>query len=249
MGIIVEDITFKSNGHTLKGRTYQPAGEERHPAVAICHGYPGDTKNMDLAEELALNGIATLVFYYQGAWVSEGKYRFSNLVPSTVEAVKYLKSLPYVDPERVGLVSHSMGAVPLTNVMSEDTSIKTGVLMSPAGDISKWLAEDIIDNIFTIFVEMAKGKLDYEPLEEYKEDMIKAAKELNPIDKIVKIQAPIMITVGSADTVTHPDEVQKLYEKATPPKKWALVDKADHGFSEHRILLHEKVLSYLEENL
>jgi dipeptidyl aminopeptidase/acylaminoacyl peptidase len=116
MGIKVENITFESSGYKLKGRTYKPEGDGKYPAVAICHGYPGDTKNMDLAEELALNGIAVLVFYYQGAWGSEGTYRFSNLVSSTECAVKYLKSLPFVDRERVGLVSHSMGAVPLTNV-------------------------------------------------------------------------------------------------------------------------------------
>ena len=109
MAIIVEDITFKSNTHELKGIIYRPAEESRYPAVAICQGYPGDTKNMDLAEEIALNEIVVLVFYYQGAWGSEGTYRFSNLAPSTVDAVRYLKSLSFVDPERVGLIAHSMG--------------------------------------------------------------------------------------------------------------------------------------------
>ncbi len=249
MAIIVEDTTFKSKHQSLKGRTYRPAKEGRHPAVAICHGYPGDTKNMDLAEELALNGIVVLVFYYQGAWGSEGTYRFSNLAPSTVDAIKYLKSLSFVDPERVGLISHSMGAIPLTNVMSSDKTIKTGVLMSPASDISKWLAEGVIDNIFNIFLSMANGKLAYGDKEEYKANMMEAAGKLNPMDKVAEIEASIMVTVGSADNVTHPDDCKALYEKATPPKKWALIDGADHGFSDHRILLQEKVLEWLKENL
>ena len=249
MAIIVEDITFKSRGHNLKGRTYRPAEDGKYPAVAICHGYPGDTKNMDLAEELALHGIAALVFYYQGAWGSEGTYRFDNLVSSTEDAVKYLKKQSYVDTARVGLVSHSMGAVPLSNVMSKDKSIKAGVLMSPASDISKWLAEDVIDNIFTRFAGMAKGKLAYGDDAEYKQNMINAAGTLNPMDKVADIEAPILIIVGSGDHVTLPEDCKALYEKATPPKSWSLVDGADHGYSEHRIPLQEKVVEWLTENL
>jgi len=249
MAIIVDNITFKSNNHSLKGRTYRPEQEGKHPAVAICHGYPGDTKHMDLAEELALNGIIVLVFYYQGAWGSEGTYRFSNLEPSTVDAVSYLKSLSYVDSERVGLVSHSMGAIPLTNVMSRDKTIKTGVLMSPASDISKWLTKELLDNIFPMFLGIAKGKLAYGKEEEYKADMSRAASDLNPMDKVASIEAPIMITVASADNLAPPEDSKALYEKAIPPKKWVLIDGADHDFSEHRIVLQKKVLEWLKENL
>ena len=249
MAIKVEDIKFKSGEYSLKGRTYKPAKEGKYPAVAICHGYPGDTKNMDLAEELALNGIAVLVFYYQGAWGSEGVYRLTKLAQSTVDAVKYLKAQPFVDPVRVGLVSHSMGTVPLTNVMSADKSIKTGVLMSPASDISRWLAPQVIDNIFNRFVEMAKGKLAYGDSDEYKADLIKVAETQNPMDKVDRIEVPILVTVGSADTVTIPEDCKALYEKATPPKKWALIDGADHSFTEHRLILQEKVLEWLKENL
>jgi hypothetical protein len=45
---------------------YRPEGRARRLVVAICHSYPGDTINMDLA----LNGMVTLVFFYQGAWGS-----------------------------------------------------------------------------------------------------------------------------------------------------------------------------------
>lgn len=249
MAIKVEDIRFKSGEHTLMGRAYRPLKDGKYPAVAICHGYPGDTKNMDLAEELALKGIAVLVFYYQGAWGSEGIYRFSNLTSSTVDAVKHLKAQPYVDAVRVGLISHSMGAVPLTNVMSEDESIKTGVLMSPASDISKWLAPEVIDNIFNRFRGMAEGKLAYGESDEYKADMMRAAETLNPMDKVADIKAPILITVGSSDNVTTPEDCRELYERATPPKKWALIDGADHSFTEHRLILQEKVLEWLRENL
>ena len=249
MAIIVENITFKSNNLSLKGRIYRPVKEEKKPAVAICHGYPGNTKNMDLAEELAFNGIVALVFYYQGAWGSEGIYRFSNLIPSTVDAVSYLKSLSYVDPTRVGLVSHSMGAIPLTNVMSRDKTIKTGVLISPASDISKWLTKEVLDNIFPIFLGIAEGKLAYGDGKEYKKDMSKVASDLNPMDIVASIEAPIMIIAASADNLAPPEDSKALYEKATSIKKWVLIDGADHDFNDHRVVLQKKVLEWLRENL
>ena len=51
----LQNIEFPSGDITLLGRLYKPEGRTKRPAVAICHGFPGDTKNMDLAEELALN--------------------------------------------------------------------------------------------------------------------------------------------------------------------------------------------------
>ena len=140
MTIQVSDITIKNNQQKLKGRIYKPNKKGKYPAVAICHGYPGDTKNMDLAEELALNNIVVLIFYYQGAWGSTGTYRFANLTPSTQTAIRYLKSLDIVDSTRIGLISHSMGALPLTKIMSKDQSIKTGVYMAPASHLPVPLA-------------------------------------------------------------------------------------------------------------
>ena len=249
MAIQVKDVTFQSDKHKLKGRIYRPEKDGKYPAVAICHGYPGDTKNMDLAEELAINDIAVLIFYYQGAWGSEGTYKFSNLAPSTVDAVKYLKAQPYVDTERVGLISHSMGALPITKVMAEDKTIKTGVLMSPASNISRWLIPEAMDTILPIFLGMAEGKLAYGSAEEYKANMLEAGKTLNPMDRIADIEAPILVVVGSADTVTVPEDCKALYEKATPPKKWAIIDGADHSYTEHRLILQDKVLEWLKENL
>ena len=124
-GITVENIMILHGTIKLKGRIYRAGGEGRKPSAIICHGYPGDIKNMDLAEELALNGYNVLVFYYSGAWGSEGTYRFRNLTPSTKSALDWLIEQPYVDTSRVTLISHSMAALPLTNLMSIDDRIKT----------------------------------------------------------------------------------------------------------------------------
>ncbi len=244
-----ENVEFPSGGNTLIGRIYIPEGRAKKPAVAICHGYPGDTKNMDLAEELALNGIVTLVFYYQGAWGSGGKYSLTKLETGAKDAVAYLRTLPYVDPKRVGLVSHSMGALPLSKTMSLDPTIKTGVLMSPASDTATMAAKEKMDGTAKRLAAMAEGKLKGATYESLMKDLEWVAKNTNPIELAPKIKAPIMIVVGSNDTVTPPEACKKLYEAAKEPKKWVLIDGADHGYSEHRIPLIKAVLDWLSEHL
>lgn len=248
-GITIDNVHIEHGEYKLKGRVYRPSGEDQKPSAIICHGYPGDTKNMDLAEELAFNGYNVLVFYYMGAWGSEGTYRFKNLTPSAKSALDWFIAQPYVDPSRVALISHSMGAVPLTNLMSADPRVKTGVLMSPASDISLWLAEGVVDNIFERFTSMSMGKLDMGDLDEYKADMIAAGTNLNPMDKVESIKAPLMVIVGSKDDVTTPDLCKKLYERATSEKEWVLTDGADHSYTEHRLPLQKSVLGWLKKHL
>lgn len=248
-GITVKNVEIPHGALKLKGKIYRAGGEGRKPSAIICHGYPGDTKNMDLAEELALNGYNVLVFYYAGAWGSEGTYRFSNLTSSTESALDWLLEKPYVDTGRVALISHSMGSVPLTNLMSVDDRVKTGVLMAPASDLAPWMGKDVIDTIFAVFRTMSEGKLATGDDSEYKQDMIEAAKKLSPMDRVAGIKAPIMVIVGSSDDITKPETCKALYEKATEPKKWVLIEGADHSFTEHRIPLQKEVLGWLKKEL
>ena len=249
MSIIVENISFHSEGIPLLGRLYRPAPEGKYPAVALCHGYPGDTKNMDLAEELALKGIVTLLFYYQGAWGSKGAYRFSKLEPSTRDAVAYLRTQPCVDPERIGLVSHSMGALPLVKRLSLDSTIKTAALMSPVSDINLWTSGDAMETVIPHFIESAKGKLDGMTADQLRIDLRDVTESGNPIDLIGIAKAPILVIVGSEDDVTPPELCKLLYDNAREPKKWVLVDKADHGYSEHRVIMIRAVLDWLKITL
>ena len=248
MSIKVENVKFPSAGNTLLGRIYVPEGRAKKPAAAICHGYPGNTKNMDLAEELALNGIVTLIFYYQGAWGSTGKYSLMRLETGTQDAVAYLRTLKYVDQSRIGLVSHSMGALPLTKTMSLDPTIKTGILMSPA-DITALASKEMIEGTAMWFTETAKGRLTGVTVESMAEDLAEALKKTNPVKLVRKIKAPLMVVVGTNDTRSTPELCRKVYEAANEPKKWALVEGADHDFTDHRVPMIKVVLKRLKETL
>ncbi|MBT3198225.1 MAG: prolyl oligopeptidase family serine peptidase [Gammaproteobacteria bacterium] len=133
--------------------------------------------------------------------------------------------------------------------MSEDKRVKTGVLMSPASDLSLWMAEGVVDTIFEGFTSMSVGKLAMEDLDEYKADMIAAGTNLNPMDKVDFITAPLMVIVGSKDDITTPKDCKALYEKATSDKEWVLTEGADHSYTEHRLPLQKSVLDWLNRKL
>jgi esterase/lipase len=156
---------------------------------------------------------------------------------------------PYVDTARVALISHSMGAIPLTNLMSVDERVKTGGLIAPASDTAPWLGEEVIGTLFTVFRTMSEGKLATGDDSEYKQDMIEAAKKLNPMDRVADIKAPIKVIVGSSDDVTKPDTCKALYENATELKKWVLIEGADHSFTEHRYPLHREIMGARAQGL
>jgi len=151
---------------------------------------------MDLAEELAFNGVVVLIFYYMGAWGSGGMYRLTNLVPSTSAAITFLREHMSVDPDRVGLVSHSMGALPLTKCLSVDRPLRTGVLMAPASDLKLWSQEPYIDNIVPVFLKMAEGKLAGWTEEKLRQDLKVAASELNPVETVRKVRAQLMVILA-----------------------------------------------------
>jgi dipeptidyl aminopeptidase/acylaminoacyl peptidase len=204
---------------------------------------------MDLAEELAINGVVVLIFYYMGAWGSEGEYRLTNLVPSTAAAVKYLRDLNFVDPNRVGLVSYSMGAVAVTKCMSMDRSLKTGVLMAPASDLKHWSEELYLENIVPVFLKMAEGKLTGWTEERLREDVKVAASKMNPIETVRKVHAPLMVVLGTNDKLTRPSDIRRLYGEANEPKKLVEIEGANHEFSEHRIPLQKAVIDWISSHL
>ncbi|MBS7619880.1 prolyl oligopeptidase family serine peptidase [Candidatus Bathyarchaeota archaeon] len=249
MGIIVDNVSFMSDGCRLSGRLYRPEVKGRYPAVALCLGFPGDTKHTDLAEDLAFNGIVSLIFYYNGAWGSDGEFSFLTLDQSTRDAVRFLSSQDFVDPGRMGLIGHSMGSVPLSKNLAENPRLKTGVFIGPVADISTWTIKEAIQIIVPRLLTMAQGKLRGLTEEKILKELPIVAEKLNPVDLIKSVKASIMVIVGSNDSETPPEMCRLLYEGAESTKSWVLIEGANHVFSEHRMPLINSVVSWLKDKL
>ena len=63
----LEELHFASGGARLNGLLYLASGKGPHPTVALLHGYPGNERNLDLAQAMRRAGMNVLFFHYRGA--------------------------------------------------------------------------------------------------------------------------------------------------------------------------------------
>ena len=105
------DIEFNAEGTTLRGWLYRPegAGDDPVPGVVMAHGFSA-VKEMYLdsfAESFAAAGLAALVFDNRNFGASDGEPRFEidpwAQMRDYRHAITYLRTLPGIDRERIGV--------------------------------------------------------------------------------------------------------------------------------------------------
>lgn len=121
------ELNFTSHGDRLNGIFYQANGSGPHPTVVLLHGYPGNEKNLDMAQAMRRAGYNVLFFHYRGAWGSAGEFSFAHVIEDVGSAIKYLRENAAdrrVDAERILLVGHSMGGFAAIQGAARDQHIK-----------------------------------------------------------------------------------------------------------------------------
>jgi pimeloyl-ACP methyl ester carboxylesterase len=111
----VEELALRSNGARMNALMYVAQGKGPHPTIVLLHGYPGNERNLDLAQALRRAGMNVLFFSYRGAWGSGGNFSFAGAQADVAVATRWVRSPAVaakyrIDPARVALVGHSMGA-------------------------------------------------------------------------------------------------------------------------------------------
>ena len=76
----VEEVTFESAGATLSGSIVFPENQRAHAAVVFIHGSGKQTRDLQLAERFAREGIVALVYDKRGAGKSGGVYEGNQSV-------------------------------------------------------------------------------------------------------------------------------------------------------------------------
>ncbi|OYX49672.1 MAG: hypothetical protein B7Y90_07350 [Alphaproteobacteria bacterium 32-64-14] len=129
------ETSFESAGDRLNGIVYLANGPGPHPAVVLLHGFPGNERNLDLAQELRRQGFNVLFFHYRGAWGSEGEYSLPHVIEDVGAATAYLRANAAklrTDPARILLVGHSMGGFAALQAAARDPAIKCVAGIAPA---------------------------------------------------------------------------------------------------------------------
>jgi uncharacterized protein len=110
----MDEIAIPSHGARMNGLIYLATGPGAHPVVIFLHGYPGNERNLDLAQAVRRAGYHTLYVDYRGTWGSGGTFSFAHGLEDTAAVLSWVRSPENVakyhfDTSRITLVGHSFG--------------------------------------------------------------------------------------------------------------------------------------------
>src|SRR5271155_2808225 len=133
----MQTFQIPSHGSLLNAFVYVAAGAGPHPAVVLLHGFPGNERNLDLAQDIRSVGWDVLYFDYRGSWGSPGDFSFSHGIEDTAAAINYLRTpemagILRLDPQRIVLLGHSMGGFMAVQAAAADVGIMGVALISAA---------------------------------------------------------------------------------------------------------------------
>jgi len=127
------ELFIPSENALLPGFIYRANGPQKHPTLLLLHGYPGNERNLDLAQVVRAHGWNVIYFDYRGSWGSQGKFSFRHCVEDVVNVVafckKYRDSLR-IDTSNIVLFGHSMGGWVCLKSLQHLPGVKKGFALS-----------------------------------------------------------------------------------------------------------------------
>lgn len=252
----ITELTIDSHGQRLPGLIYQAAGVGPHPTVILLHGYPGNEKNLDVAQEVRKKGWNAVYFNYRGAWGAEGEFSFRNSEQDVQSVLKFLQ-MPKnakglrVDPDNIVLVGHSMGGHMAIAGLLDNLTVKCAIaydganlgakgkgLFADAKSEALW--KDYSDSLFML--SGWSGNKAVAEISTY-------GKELDLTKRASRVNGrPVLLL--SADTEVIPEKLHILPLQAALSSdkghqtEYRLIDD-DHSFSSSRDKLIEATVTFL----
>lgn len=137
-----------SHGEQMNALAYIPAGAGPHPVAIVFHGFPGNEKNLDLAQAIRRAGWTAVFFDYRGSWGTHGDFSFSHAMEDSVAAIAYMREPANaaklrIDPKRLVLLGHSMGGYMAAYAGAHDPGVMAVGLIS-AVNMHDWAQGSVV---------------------------------------------------------------------------------------------------------
>jgi uncharacterized protein len=254
----METFQIPSHGAKLNALAYIATGAGPHPVVILLHGFPGNEKNLDLAQTIRRAGWDVLYFDYRGSWGSPGDFSFTHSIEDTQSAIAYLRDPANAkklraDSGYIVLIGHSMGGFMARYTAAQDPAIKAVGLISAADmgvDRMQSIPADHRSEAILPLAEhlAAEGMA---PLagctpESLAQEVVTNATAWNTLNLAPKLATRPMLVLTSDDGLAPSNDafVQALH-KAGNTNVTAIHMTTDHSYSDHRIALQQAVLQTL----
>jgi uncharacterized protein len=243
-------LHIPSHGVSINGLLYAPAGAGPHPTLVICHGLPGNEKNLDLAQAVRRAGWNAVTFNYRGSWGSPGVFRFAQNLEDADAVLAYLRDPANstklgVDPKRIAIAGHSMGGWVTAKTAAQDHELIGAILIS-AADMGKMgsLPRDKIVAMMADDMESLNGVT----AQSMADEVTAHARDFQ-LDSIAKGLSAIPLLVLSADDGLAPgtDALVSAVRAMGNQHVISIHQATDHSWSDHRIYLESTILQWLTD--
>jgi pimeloyl-ACP methyl ester carboxylesterase len=254
----MEELALTSKGTRMNGLFYLASGRGNHPTVVLLHGFPGNERNLDLAQAIRRAGINVLFFSYRGAWASGGMFSFSHALEDVAAAVQFVRSDSVVhqyhtDPARVVLLGHSMGGwLALMGMAADSTILCAGGLdFWNAGASGRFFRTDPQHGSdFTAYADWVSapgGPLHAESGQALTSELETHAEAWDVDSNTAALQTRPVLLVSQTANSDPPAFIAAL-RRARVTNVTALTWDTDHSFSARRIELAHVVTGWLHRS-
>jgi uncharacterized protein len=258
----MQSFQIPSHGALLNAFVYVAAGAGPHPVVVLLHGFPGNERNLDLAQDIRRAGWDVLYFDYRGSWGSTGDFSFSHGIEDTAAAVDYLRSpimakILRLDPARIVLIGHSMGGFMAVQDAAADHRI-LGVGLISAADLGGRIPlplrgerQHAAVKALSAALSAAYDREGMDPIsgstpEELAHDTLANAARWSFMAKVGSLKSRPALIVTSDDAYARGDETfAAALRRAGDSRVATLHLHTDHVYSDQRGALAAAVLRWL----
>lgn len=241
-------LHIPSHGLLINGLVYSPAGAGPHPTLVICHGLPGNEKNLDLAQAVRRAGWNAVTFNYRGSWGSAGTFRFAHNLQDADAVLSYLRdpnnaSKLGIDPKRIAIAGHSMGGWVTAHTAAHDHALMGAILIS-MGDMGQlgYLPHDQAVAVMADNMEALSGVT----AESMADEVKLHAKEFVVANTAAGLaQIPLLALTADDHLAEHTDTLVAAIKAKGGTRTTSMHVATDHGWSDHRIALESIVITWL----
>lgn len=251
-------FVINSSGSNLNAIIYLAQGKGQHPTVVLLHGFPGNEKNLDLAQAIRRAGWNVVFFHYRGAWGSQGNFSLEHCLEDVVCALAFLRDETNakkfrVDTHKITLVGHSMGGFMALRTIVDDPNL-LGAVWIAGGNISefgRWARESAENkSLYERYIRDSSAPLHGIDVEHLVTDVMENLMkwDLRTHAEVLAKRKLFMIGAANDDEVPldmHYTPLVDALHKFNPRRMSTHVLNTDHSFSNKRIELARLIISWL----
>jgi pimeloyl-ACP methyl ester carboxylesterase len=245
----MEVLHIPSGGVLINGVAYLASGPGPHPTLVLCHGWPGNEKNLDLAQAVRRAGWNVVTFNYRGSWGSPGSFRFAQNPEDARAVLAYLRDPANaaklgVDPKRMAIMGHSMGGWVTAMVAGQYDGLLGAGLISAAnmGAIGTMDRAELIKRAAGNSETLA----DTSP-ERMADELIAGQQANNFIQMAPGLAKKPLLVLSSDDGLAPSTDKLVAAVRTAGGKRVTMVHATtDHSWSDKRVFLQAQVIRWLQ---